>query len=68
MMARQLFKKGDRVKLTIAGAHVFECSTVRSQEPSATVVGFGRADHVVRVLRDGYKTPISCHMDFWECA
>ena len=30
------------------------------------VVGHGRSPMLIRVLRDGLKTPITYHADFWE--
>lgn len=70
--ARAKFTTGQRVKLTEEGRRAFGYSS-RTGNGLGTVVGFGRSlhksrEHIVRVLRDGLKTPASFSMDWWEVA
>jgi len=64
--ARHKFRKGVHVRMTE------ECAAIvgkRSTTPrTGVVVGYGRLpdSHLVRVLRDGLRTPESWDCEYWE--
>jgi len=62
--AREKFKKGQRVKMSALG--LTRNLHRRTEDWTATVVGFGRSGVTVLTVRDGAKTPQSYHMDFLE--
>lgn len=64
------FKKGDRVRLSAEGLLAMR---FRSRRPGEVVgvrqdhpVGRNLDEDMVRILRDGTKTPVTWHEDFWE--
>lgn len=57
------FKKGDRVMASWSGRREFR---FRSLLPyRGVVVSHPQGNSLVRVLRDGTKTPQTYHIDFW---
>lgn len=56
--AREKFRLNDRIRVTRSITH--------RQQATGTVVGFGREPHLVRLVRDGTRTPEAWHMDFVE--
>lgn len=82
MTAREKFQVGDRVRLTALAKKPQHDITLRPGrgahgEPveTGTVVGFLRAlrerggdsrPYLVKIQPDGYSTPKTFHMDFWE--
>ena len=63
MVAREKFKKGDRVRESALYP--------RTRYPklcvvTGTIVGFGYKGTTVAVVRDGTRTPAAYHLDFWE--
>lgn len=64
MTAREKFQRGQRVRLSDEG----RARTGARREFVATVVGYGREDHLVTIIRDGLKTRECYHMKFLEPA
>jgi len=62
--AKKIFKKGDRVILSIEGC-VHLPGMIKKQS-HGVVVGFGKQSHLVRILPDGLKTASTFHSSFWE--
>ena len=56
MTAREKYQIGDRISCN--------CNISHRQFPTGVVVGFGRMPRLVRIMRDGTKTPESWCMDF----
>jgi hypothetical protein len=61
VIARDKFKRLDRVTANAGGAHI-----LRSCSKTATVVGFSRDPHCFRLRRDGVQEPECWHIKFWE--
>jgi hypothetical protein len=57
--ARDKFEIGDKVCLTKDGEEFFETKV------HGTVAGFGRDPGHVRIVRDGQKSAVCYHGDFW---
>ena len=74
--ARAMFQRGDKVRLTALGiANGLDgFANVRSKSRSlqGRVVGYGRRDErgyvLIRVLRDGYSSPRTYHVNYWTKA
>jgi len=61
------FARGDRVRLTRRGRRAFLfCCLGKPPRDRGTVVGFHRSTSIVKVLRDGTKTPTEFFVGFWE--
>lgn len=56
MTAREKFRLDQRIRCNCNISHV--------QYPTGTVVGFGRMPNIVRIVRDGTRTPEAWHMKF----
>lgn len=61
--AQDMFRKGDRVRMTLACPRKATDVTEHG-----IVVGFGRLPWFVRVRRDGVKHAERFHVHFWERA
>jgi len=59
--ARDQFKIGDSVQASAEGRRALSMTSM-----TGVVVGFGRTPELVRVKRDGLKTPYTFHERFWE--
>jgi hypothetical protein len=70
VIAREKFRVGDVVRMTDEGRVLHKTLTFRGVPRVATgrVVGFGRSEELVIIVRDGQKTRNSYHMAFWELA
>lgn len=72
MNAREIFKIGQRVKLSADGIHHFRygnAPNARARHDAnlrGTVRGFGQSADALRVQRDGIKGADSYAMRFWE--
>jgi hypothetical protein len=67
MYARDKVSVGRYVKLTPVGIkHFAKSRGAHKADTRGRVVGFGANPRHVQVLRDGVKTPMTYHMDFWE--
>jgi hypothetical protein len=66
--ARERFKVGDRVKLSLYGRETFRRG--RMLDRRATVVGFGRANHLdsIYIVSDGTSSREAYHHSLWEHA
>ncbi len=62
--AKKKFRKGDKVVLSADGC--IQMPEMIEEHSYGTVVGFGRALNLVRVVTHGTKTPASFHAGFWE--
>lgn len=58
------FRKGDRVRLSLAGEEHFRVNPPKVQ--TGIVTGFPRNIFLVHVRLDGDKAGASWHMDFWN--
>lgn len=65
MTAREKFKKGDRVRLTVRGRALFY---KKDPERRGTVIGFSTKADCVSIIVDGNKptTRTTYHMSYWE--
>ena len=61
-IARARFRVGDRVRMTDVAVGQGLAPRGRT---TGEVVGFSHKPYLVRVLRDGTRTPFAYHMDFW---
>ena len=61
--ARELFSIGDRVQLT---AKAFKENVGVGQSTTGIVIGFAKKPYSLRVRSNGYKSPVTYYMDFWE--
>lgn len=64
MNARSRFQVGDLVTYSERGKAAFAHAKNRSD--MGIVAGFSREPEIVRVLRDGHKTPEAYHESFWQ--
>lgn len=70
LLARHMFRVGQRVELTEDGLRQFDFqqrkSALRKAKNTGVVVGFGREPNIVRVIPDGVFTVSAFHAKFWK--
>lgn len=62
----KIFKKGDRIKMTIVGQRQFKSSPDILKSQTGVVYRKSHTFDMITVLRDGYKTAERYHIDFWR--
>ncbi len=69
MTAKEKFSRGNRVYLSVTGAHLIRMHDDRQRNKARTgeVVGFShRKKLIVLIRRDGTNYPVRYHMDHWD--